>query len=175
MLGTYFDHFVTSMQRNGYSRQTMRSNVQNVTHFGQYLCQKGIRSIHQLEGIEGKRLLDAYRHHCKRRDLGHRSYGLKFYLQALKDANVISDLASGHSLLLPLTKQFLTFLRDQNNLSEGTISRHIWCVEKFLQFFGCWKDISSIGIIDIDRFIEQEAIRLKHAPHQSFAHAFKLR
>ena len=173
LLGTYFDHFVTSMQGNGYLKETICSNVQKITHFGQYLYQRGIRSIHQLEGIEGKKLLDAYRDYCKRRGLGHRSYGLKFYLQALKNANVISNLTFGHSLLLPLTKQFLAFLRNQNDLSEGTIRRHIWWVEKFLQFSGYWKDISSIGIIDIDRFIEQETIRLKHAPHRSFAHALR--
>lgn len=173
LLGAYFDYFVGWMRSNGYSRQTMRYNVQKVTHFGWYLHQRGIHSIHQLEGFEGKKLLNAYRHYCKHRNLGHRSLSLKVYLRVLKDTGVISDLPFGDSLLLPLTKQFLTFLRSQNNLSEKTSRRHIWWVEKFLQFFGRQKNISSIGIIDIDRFIEKEFIRLKRAPHRTYAHALR--
>lgn len=173
LVGTYFDYFVAWMRNNGFFRQTMRCNVQKVTRFGQYLEQRGIRYIHQLEGIEGKKLLDGYRHSCKRRGLVHRSYSLKFYLRALKEANVINSLPFGDSLLLPLSKEFLTFLRTSNNLSEQTIGRHIWWIKKFLRFFGCRRDISSIGIINIDRFIEKEAIRLEHAPHRTYVHAFR--
>lgn len=173
LLGAHYDCFVKWMQNNGYSRHTIRSHVQRITHFAHYLRQKGICSIHQLEGINGKELLDAYRHYCKHRGLGHRSFSLKSYLQALKEVNIISNLASRDSLLSPLTQQFLTFLRGQNNLSENTIRRHIGWVEKFLRFLGYRKNISSIGIAEIDRFIEQEAIRLKHAPHRSYVHALK--
>ena len=172
LLGVYFDYFVNWMQDNGYSKRTMRVNVQKVTRFGWYLHKKGINCIHQLEGTEGKKILNAYRRYCKHQNLEHRSFSLKFYLQALKDANVINDLPFGESLLLPLTKQFLNFLKSQN-LSEKTIRRSIWWIEKFLQFFGR-KDISSIRLIDIDRFIEREAIRLKHAPHRTYAYAFRI-
>lgn len=175
LVGAHFDCFVNWMQTNGYTRNAMRYNVQKVTHFGQYLQRRGIRSIHQLEGMGGKKLLDVYRRYCKRRGLGHRGFGLKFYLQALREAGVVASLASKDFLLLPLTQQYLTFLRNQGNLAETTIHRHIGWVEKFLRFLGGADDvsISTLGIADVDRFIEQEALRLRHPPHRSFVHALR--
>ena len=175
LLGAYFDCFVRRMQINGYSRNVIRCNVQRVTHFGQYLHRRGIRSIRQLDGMSGKKLLDLYHRYCRRRGLEHRSLGLKIYLQALREAGVVTGLPSKDFLLLPLTQQYLTFLKNQGSLAESTIRRHIGWVEKFLRLLGGEGDTSkpTFGIVDVDRFIGQEALRLRHPPHRSVVNALR--
>lgn len=176
LLGSHIDCFVIWMQRNGYSRDTIRYKVRRIIYFGQYLHKRGISSMHQLEGMGGKKLLADYRRYCKRHGFGYKARGLRSYIQALKDAGVIANLASWDSLLLPLTRQYVTFVRNQNNLAKNTVQLYRYWIERFLRFLGCKNSMPSMptfGIADVDRFIEQEAIRLKHAPHRSVVHALR--
>lgn len=172
LLGAHFDCFLDWMKRYGYSCGTMRSYIRGVIHFGQYLRRRDIHSIHQLEGVAGKKLLADYRCYCKRRGCWRRIFGPKLYLKALVDAGVIVSVISENSLLLYETQQYVIFLRNQRCLSESTITTHIHWVEKFLQFIGCQKCTSSMptfGIADVDRFIEQEGHRLKPGTQLSLA------
>jgi len=175
LLGAYFDDFVNWMKNNGYPRRTIRNYVQMVTHFGKYLHRRGISSIYQLEGVIGKKLLDGYRDYCKRRGLTHRTFVLKPYLQALKERGVIIGLASKDSLLLPLTRQYLTFFRKQGNLAESTLRRNADWIENFLRFRGDKQDtpLPTFSIADVDKFIEHEALRLRRPPHRSYVAALK--
>lgn len=176
LLGAYFDCFVTWMQDHGYSRGRMRLNVQGVTHFGQYLRRKGIRSIHQLEEVTGQKLLVAYRHYCKRHRHWQENFGVNLYLRALKEAGVLTNLGSKDSLLLPETQQYVTFLKNQKGLSEKTIHLYTYWVEKFLRFLGYQNGASSMptfGIADVDRFIEQKGVQLGHASHRLLAKALR--
>ena len=163
LLGTHFDCFISWMREYGYSRHSMRFNVQCVTHFGQYLHRRGIRSVHQLEGEAGQKLLLDYRCYCKRRKYWRKDSALKLYLRVLQEAGVIKSLESRDSLYQK-TQEYVTFLTTQRNLSERSTQQHIYWAEKFQQFLGCRKSCSSLptfGIADVDRFIEQEAVRLK--------------
>lgn len=172
LLGAHFDCFVDWMQRHGYSRVTIRFHSWCVIHFEHYLHRKDIRSIHQLEGVAGQKLLADYQRYCKRRGCWYRVSSPKIYLKTLVDAGVIASAVSGNSLLLHETQQYISFLRDQRCLSESTITTHIYWVEKFLRFLGCQENTSSLptfGIIDVDRFIEQKGSRLKPITQRSLA------
>lgn len=163
LLGSHFDCFISWMREYGYSRHSMRFNVQCVTHFGQYLHRRGIRSVHQLEGEAGQKLLFDYRCYCKRRKYWRRESALKLYLRALHEAGEINSLESRDSLFHE-TQQYVIFLTTERNLSESSTQQHIYWAEKFQRFIGCQKSCSSLptfGITDVDRFIEKEAVRLK--------------
>lgn len=169
LLGTHFDCFVDWMQKHGYSRHSMRFNIQCVTHFGRYLEQRVICSIHQLEGASGKELLVAYRDYLKCHKHWRRDAGLKLYIQALEEAGVIASSPSKDLSLFHETRQYIIFLKSQKGLNERTIQYHLYWVEKFLHFVGYQENTSSLptfGITDIDRFIEQGAFRLKRATQQ---------
>ncbi len=162
LLGSYFDCFVSWMERHGYSLHSMRFNTQCVTHFGKYLEQQGICSIHQLEGASGKKLLVAYRDYLKGYKHWRRDAGLKLYIQALEEAAVIVPGPSRDSSLFQETRQYITFLKNQKGLSDTTIQYHIYWTEKFLHFIGHQENASSLpafGIADIDRFIEDETFQ----------------
>lgn len=175
LLGSSLEGFVRWMQTNGYSQRTVRCNIYGVTHFGKYLRRRGIRSIDQLEGARGRKVLEAYRCYCKCRGFRHRTFCLKSFFQSLKEAGLITCLPSREFLLLPLTRQYLAFLRDRGNLSESTLRRHTDWVENFLRFLG-WEEktpFSPFSVGEIDRFIEREAQRLRRPPHRSFVAAFR--
>jgi site-specific recombinase XerD len=176
LLGAHFDCFLNWMKRYGYSCGTMRSYIRGVIYFGQYLLRRNIRSIHQLEGVAGKKLLANYQRYCKHRGCWRRIFGPKLYLKSLVDTGVIASAVSGDSLLLHETQQYINFLRDQRCLSENTITTHIYWVEKFLRFLGCQESTSSLptfGIADVDRFIEQKGYRLKPITQRSLATALR--
>lgn len=166
LLGAYFDCFFNWMQDRGYKCSTMRNYIQCVTSFGNYLHQKGICSIHQLEGASGQRLLVAYKRYCnrRRRYQWRKICALKLYLKVLVQAGIFRNSPlPKNTLLFSETERYITFLRDQKGLNEETISQHIRLAEKFLRFIGCQKDTSfipSFGIVDVDKFIEQQASRL---------------
>lgn len=163
LLGTHFDCFISWMREHGYSRHCMRFNVQCVTHFGRYLHRRGICSVHQLEGKAGQKLVLEFRRYCKRRKYWRKDSALKLYLRTLREAGVIKSLES-KDCLSQKTQEYVTFLTTQRNLSEPSAQRHIYWAEKFQQFLGCRKSCSSLptfGIADVDRFIEQEGVRLK--------------
>lgn len=162
LLGTYFDCFISWMESHGYSRHSMRFNTQCVSHFGRYLEQRGICSIHQLEGAPGKELLAAYRDYLKGYKHWRRDAGLRLYIQALEEAGVIAPKPSGDSSLFHETRQYITFLKSQKGLNDTTIRHHIFWTQKFLHFIGYQENASSLpafGIADIDRFIEEGAFR----------------
>lgn len=163
LLGAHFDCFLNWMQEHGYSRHSMRFNVQCLTHLGEYLKKKGISSIHQLQGADGQELLVTYRDYCRGQGYWRRESGLKLYLGALEETGILSSSTPGNSLLFHETKQYRDFLKNQRGLAEKTIHRHIYWIEKFLRFLGCQEHRSSVptfGIGQVDRFIEQEAERL---------------
>jgi hypothetical protein len=67
LLGAHLDCFLNWMERHGYSRKTMRSNIHRVAQFGRYLKKRGVRSIHELEGAPGQKLLIDYRRYWQAR------------------------------------------------------------------------------------------------------------
>jgi integrase/recombinase XerD len=138
----------------------MRFNTQCVTHFGRYLEQRGICSIHQLEGASGKELLAAYRDHLRGYKHWRRDAGLKLYIQALEEAGVIAPRPSRDASLFQETRQYIIFLKSQKGLNDTTIQYHIYWTQKFLHFIGYQENASSLlalGIADVDRFIEDGA------------------
>lgn len=162
LLGTYFDCFISWMERHGYSRHSMRFNTQCATHFGRYLEQRGIWSIHQLGEASGKELLAAYRDYLKGYKHWRRDAGLKLYIQALEEAGVIAPKPSKDASLFHETRQYIIFLKNQKGLSERTIQYHIYWTQKFLHFIGYQENASSLpafGIADVDRFIEDRAFQ----------------
>jgi len=166
LLGAYFDCFVVWMQRHGYSQHRMRFNIQCLTHFGEYLEQRGIRSIHHLEGSSGKKLLADYHDHLKSYKHWRRDDGLKLFIRSLEEAGVIPSGFSKDLSLFRETQQYLTFLRNQKGLCEGTVQYHLYWTEKFLRFIGYEEKDSSLptfGIAEIDQFIEQGGTRVNHS------------
>ena len=172
LLGQHFDCFLTWMRNHGYSRCSIRFQIQCITHFGKYLKRRGIHSIHQLEGTEGQKLLTAYRKYCQSQRHWRRDSGLKLYLGALEEAGILRSPPPKDSSLYPETKQYSSFLETQRGLSDGSIHRHLYWTEKFLHFLGYQKDTSSLpsfGVADIDRFIEEEAVSLQRATIQGLS------
>ena len=176
LLGAYFDCFLGWMQEHGYSCYSMRPNIQRVTNFGKYLELRGIHSIHQLEGVQGKKLLATYRDYWKANGYSNGSSGLQYYIRALEEAGVLGSSAPRASSLFHETEQYIAFLKNQRGLSESTIYNHKHWVEKFLRFLGCQNSISSLpsfGIAHVDRFIEQESVRLKRNSQQTLVGPLK--
>ena len=172
MLGQHFDYFLTWMQKHGYSRYSIHFRIQCITHFGKYLKERGINSIHQLEGAQGQKLLAAYRKYCQDQGHWHRDSRLKLYIQALEEAGILRSLPPKDSSLYPETKQYSNFLKNQKGLSDGSIRHHLYWTEKFLHFLGYQKDTSSLpsfGIADIDRFMEEAAVSLQRATIQGLS------
>ena len=125
LLGQHFDCFLTWMRNHGYSRCSIRFQIQCITHFGKYLKRRGIHSIHQLEGTEGQKLLTAYRKYCQSQRHWRRDSGLKLYLGALEEAGILRSPPPKDSSLYPETKQYSSFLETQRGLSDGSIHRHL--------------------------------------------------
>jgi len=169
LLGAYFDCFVRWMQEHNYSHSSMIENVESISNFGKYLKRRGINDIHRLEGIEGQKLFATYRRYWKTKGHADKIFGIRLYIRALEEAGIIRNSASKDSLLFHETQQYVSFLKEQKGLSEGTIYKHKYWVEKFLRFLGCQKADSSLpcfGIADVDKFIEQEFVRLKRTTQQ---------
>jgi len=170
LLGAHFDCFVTHMQDNAYALQTMQYYIRSVTHFGKYLKRKGIHDIHQLEGRKGYDLVARYRRYCKAK---HQQYtGIKLYIDVLEKAGILKNSINRCSSVFRTTQQYVIFLNDQRGLCEYSIYKHKYWTDKFLQFIGCEKGASpipSFGIADVDRFIEQESVRLKRKTQQTLA------
>lgn len=166
LLGAHFDCFVTWMQERGYSLRIMQDYVRFVTHFGKYLKRRGIHDIHRLEGVEGHKLVVIYRRYWENK--GHNDKNLFFaislYIRVLEETGILRNSPPRDSSLFHETEQYVTFLKDQKGLSTSTIYYHRYWVDKFLRFLGCKNTAStlpSFGITHVDRFIEQESVRLK--------------
>ena len=176
LLGAYFDCFVGWMQEHGYSWGGMRFHIQCVTHFGTYLEKRGIGSIHELEGIRGQKLLDEYEHYWKNKGYHQRNRGLQHYRQALEKAGVLKAQQANFFLQFRQIKQYVEFLKNTRGLHNGTIRRHIFWVQRLLEFLGAKKkggSLPAFGIADIDKFIEQKELRLKRPTQAEIASVFR--
>jgi site-specific recombinase XerD len=169
LLGAHYDCFVEWMRERGYARETMRYNVQRVTHFGKYLQQRGIHCIRKLEGHEGERLLTQYEKYWKGRGHWCRNRGLRLYIRSLETSGVIKTSGSNEAALSPEVEEYVEFLYEQKGLAKNTIRYHRDWTEKFLKSLGAQKEgyaWDTLSITDIDRFIEQEGTRQKRTTHQ---------
>lgn len=171
-LGAHMNAFIRWMQRHGYSHRTVLTNIECVTKFGKYFEQKGFSSIKKLEGEEGQRLLGAYRQYCKTKRHWDKNSGIRLYIGVLEDCGVLRNPKARNSSLFCHTEQYVNFLIRQRGLSEKTIYRHIYWAEKFLCFLGCQLETSSLpifNIVDVDKFIEKEGVRLQRSTQHSLA------
>lgn len=169
LLGKYYDCFVEWMHKQGYARETMRYNVQRVTHFGRYLKKRGIHCIHKLEGRVGERLLEIYEKYWKRRGHCNRNRGLRLYVRSLEEFGVIKRSASDKAPLPPELQEYVEFLQEQKGLADNTIRYHRDWMSKFLKYLGCGRkgfSWNALSITDIDKFIEQEGAIQKRTTHQ---------
>ena len=176
LLGAHFDFFVTWMQEHSYSRRTIREYVACVSHFGEYLKRRGIHNILQLEGTEGQKLFATYRKYWKAK--GHKDcfFGIAHYIRALEEGGILKKLSSRDPSLFHETQQYVNFLKNQRGLARSTIHYHIYWVDKFLQFLGCPNRTSSLPsfeIVHVDRFIEQESVRLKRGTKKNIVVALR--
>ena len=73
VLGAHYDCFMNWMGKRGYAISTMRANIQSITLLGEYLEQKGIHRIAEVQDIKGQTLLTAYQNHWKSKGSGRRS------------------------------------------------------------------------------------------------------
>jgi site-specific recombinase XerD len=170
LLGVYLDCFVRWMQEHGYSHQTMRFYIKRVTRFGKYLKRRGILDIHKLEATEGEKLLATYERYLETKGRQAKNCCIRLYIHAMEEIGILRRSAPKSSSLFNETQQYITYLKNSKGLSKNTINLYVYYVEKFLHFIGYEKDIFPrpiFGIADVDRFIEQESIRLKHAPQRS--------
>lgn len=176
LLGTYFDLFVRWMQEHGYSWSKIRFHVQCVTHFGKYLEQSSVRSIHELEGVRGQDLFAEYEQYWKTEGYRRRNCGLQHYRQSLEEAGVLKTQPSDFFFRFHQTKRYVEFLKNIRGLNNHTIHRHIFWVEKLLEFLGVEEKTSllpAFGIADIDKFIEQKELRLKRPTQAEIASVFR--
>ncbi len=172
LLGDHFDCLLTWLDGQGYSLETMRCRILRVTHFGRYLEQKGVRSIHELEGAPGQKLLSDYQRYWKAKGHYHRNSDLRFYIRALEEAGVLKASPPTDSPMSHEIQTYVTFLRDQKGLSESTILSHVRCIEKFLEFLDCQKyahTIPGFGITEVDNFIKHVGTRLRRTSQKSVA------
>ncbi len=175
LLGAYLDCFVTWMREHDYLPHTMAANIRDVTRFAKYLRRRGVHDIHRLEGVEGQKLLAAYERYKKSKGYGAKKSGIRHYIRILEDAGVCLA-PRGPLLFHDEVQQYVSYLKDTRELSETTITSYVHWAEKFLRFLGSQNNASpapSFGIADVDRFIEQEAVRLNHAPHRSLSVALR--
>lgn len=172
MIGAHFDNFLNWMRERGYALESMRYNIQRITNFGKYLKRRGIRSIRQLDGTEGQKLMVDYQKYCKARGHSDRSASIRLYMQALRDAGVLGASPSNNTSMFRETKEYTSFLRNQRELSECTIRNHQYWIERFLRFLGCKNGtdfLAGLIITDVDRFIQQEGSGLSRRTQRHIA------
>lgn len=171
MLGAHFDCFIKWMQEREYAYESMRYNIQRITNFAGYLRRRGIRSVEQLEGAEGMELLIAYQKYCKRKGYSDRSSSIRLYLQALREAGVLSGSPPDRTPAFRKFQAYLSFLKNRKGLSENTVRNHRYWVEKFLKFLSSQEGFSltRVSIQDVDKFILQGGGRYARSTQQLIA------
>ena len=125
-----------------------------------------------MEGAEGQKLLNDYQKYCKARGHSDRSASICHYMQALREAGVLGGLPSNETHLLRETEQYLSFLKDQKELSECTVQNHQHWIERFLRFLGCQNGsdfTAELIITDVDRFILQKGDGFSRSTQQLIA------
>ena len=112
----------------------------------------------------------------KVRDTGTAFLVHSFTCECLEEAGVLRNSDSSNSSLFYETQRYIDFLESQRGLCEGSIGNHTRWAEKFLEFLGCQKGISSLPtfeISDVDRFVEQEAVLLRRASQQTLTRVLR--
>ena len=161
-LGVNFETFLTWMQKHNYSWSSMHNNIQYVIYYETYLYRRGIRSMRQIDGIAGQKLLEDFKRYRRRHRYWQRDFAIPLYFHALKGGDAIRRVPSQNIILFPWTQRYANFLRNQRGLKERSIKIYTKCVDKFLYFIGCRKDKSSMPafkITDVDQFMQ---LKLAH-------------
>ena len=171
VLGAHYDCYLSWM-REGYSISTMRAKIQSVTLLGEYLQQRGIQSLEQLQEETAQQLLAAYRQHWRARGAWRRSSTPQLCIRALTEPGLLTDANGTDPPTFSEVNHYATYLSNQKGLSNSTIGYHRYWTERFLRFLECPQEASSLppfGIADVDRFIEQEGARLQCGTQQLLA------
>ena len=169
LFGPYFDYYLRWMQERGYSRNSIRVNIEKVSRFGQYLKRRCIHAINQLEGAMGQKLLADYGKYCRK--YHKNNSGLQIYIRILQESGAITR---PNNQLFEI-KQYEHYLKTQKGLNDITICGYSYWVDKFLRFIKYQNEISipSFGISEVDKFIIQESIRLKNTSKRMVASAIR--
>ena len=172
LLGVHYDCFVEWQEKRGYSPESIRYNIQRVAHFSKYLEKLGILSVDQLAGESGQKLLASYKLFWEKRGHWNRNWGLKLYIKALEDNDIIVKHSIMVNFLAPEIKEYINFLKSQKGDSASTVNYQRYWTEKFLKFLGYrnyGSKLPDFTIKEIDNFIESEGVHYKRTTMQLMA------
>ena len=139
-LGKLLEGFCNWLLEHGFSRWTIRMHLGNVSHLNEYLggpnC--GVRESVSSTDVEG--FFKAYPLRCQKTGVREKhvrrvSYSVHRFLHYLRESGLL-DLLPHQEIYQPLLNAYLTWMRDYQHASDGTLEVRSYSITRFLQWLG---------------------------------------
>ena len=139
-LGKPMEGFCSWLLEHGFSRSTIRTHLFRVSHLNEYLS--GLRSgVHEsvsstdVEGFLKAYPLRSRNHGAPEKHLRRVRYSVHRFLHYLRESGLL-DLSPHQEIYQPLLDSYLTWMRDYQHASDGTLELRSHSIARFLQWLG---------------------------------------
>lgn len=139
-LGKFMEGFCSWLLEHGFSRWTIRKHLFHVSHLNEYLSglRSGVRESVSSTDVKG--FLKAYSLQCQKtgareKHLRRVRYSVHRFLHYVRDSGLMDPLLS-QEISQSLLDSYLTWMRDYQHASDGTLKVRSHSIAQFLQWLG---------------------------------------
>jgi integrase/recombinase XerD len=139
-LGKLLEGFCNWLLEHGFSRWTIRKHLFNVFHLNEYLSGPSSGVLESVSSTDVEGFFKAYPLRCRNhgapeKHLRRVRYSVNRFLHYLRDSGLMGPLLR-QEIYQPLLDSYLTWMRDYQHASEGTLNVRSHSIAQFLQWLG---------------------------------------
>jgi len=139
-LGKLLEGFCNWLLEHGFSRWTIRKHLFNVSHLNEYLSGPSSGVLESVSSTDVEGFFKAYPLRCRNhgapeKHLRRVRYSVNRFLHYLRDSGLMGPLLR-QEIYQPLLDSYLTWMRDYQHASEGTLEVRSHSIAQFLQWLG---------------------------------------
>lgn len=139
-LGKLLEGFCSWLLEHGFSRWTIRKHLFRLSHLNEYLSglRSGVRESITTRGVNAS--FKAYSLQCQKtgareKHIRRVGYSVHRFLHYLRESGLL-DLLPHQEIYQPLLDSYLTWMRDYQHASDGTLEVRSHSIAQFLQWLG---------------------------------------
>jgi len=139
-LGKLTEGFCNWLLEHGFSRWTIRTHLFNVSHLNEYLSGPDCGVLESVSSTDVEGFFKAYPLRCQKtgtqeKQVRRVSYSVHRFLHYLGESGLLDCLAH-QEIYQPLLDAYLTWMRDYQHASEGTLNVRSHSIAQFLRWLG---------------------------------------
>ena len=139
-LGMYLDGFCAWLLRHGFSRQTIRMHLSNISHFNEHLGRQRVVAGQLLRSTDIDEFFVVYPSWCRRRSSleGHLlrvRHSVSRFVEYLDEKGLFDPLQQ-HEIHQPLLDAYLVWMAHYQHAAAGTLELRAQYLTAFLRWLG---------------------------------------